>query len=879
MGEVYRARDTKLNRDVALKILPEAFASDPERLGRFTREAQTLAALNHPNIAHIHGLEESNGVRALIMELVEGEDLAQRLARGAVPVDDTLPIARQIATALEAAHEQGIIHRDLKPANIKVREDGTVKVLDFGLAKALEPASTSPAGAALANSPTITSPAEVTARGVILGTAAYMAPEQARGKAVDKRADIWAFGCVLYEMLAGRRPFEGDDVSDTLASVLKGEPAWNSLPAILPPPVRVLIEGCLKKDRQQRIADISTAVFLLEQPATAFGAASAPLIASRRPLWRRALPLAVTAVVSAAITGGVAWSVKPPTLPPIITRFPIALGEGQAFTNTGRQVLAISPDGTQIVYVANSRLYLRSMSNTQARPIAGTEVSQGSGGVTNPVFSPDGRSVVFYSLSERALKKIATTGGAAVTICSAENPHGMSWEGDEILIGQGNKGILRVSVDDGKPELIVAVENGELAHGPHMLPGGQAVLFTLATEGPVAWDAAHIVVQSLKSGVRKTLVSAGSDARYLPTGHIVYAFAGTLFAVRFDLRQLAIVGSPVPVIEGIMRASAGNTGTAQFSAAENGTVVYVPGPASPSATQQDVALMDRQGALQPLKLPPAPYEHPRVSPDGTRLAVGTDDGKTAIVWIYDLAGTSARRQLTFGGRNRYPIWSADGVRVAFESDREGDHGVFWQRADGAGAAERLTKPEQGTAHIPESWARDGNTFLFTAAKGSNSSLWRFSMSNKRAAPYGGVESSGPISAAFSPDGRWVAYAIAGVFVQPFPATGTKYRISDGIHPFWSPDGNELLFHTRTRLAVASVRTRPTFTFSSPVELSVGGGIERGPTSERNVDIMSDGQRFVGVIGADQAPSGLARPAQIHVIEHWFEDVKGRVPAK
>jgi dipeptidyl aminopeptidase/acylaminoacyl peptidase len=413
-----------------------------------------------------------------------------------------------------------------------------------------------------------------------------------------------------------------------------------------------------------------------------------------------------------------------------------------------------------------------------------------------------------------------------------------------------------------------------------MLPGGQAILFTLATaSGPNMWDTSQIVVQSLKSGERKTLVSGGSDARYSPTGHLVYASSGIVFAVPFDHRRLAVVGGPVPVIEGVARATASSTGAAQFSVADNGTLVFVPGPASTSASQQDVAFRDRQGAIQPLKLPPAPYEHPRVSPDGTRLALGTDDGKDAIVWIYDLSGATSRRQLTFGGRNGYPIWSPDGQHVTFASNRDGDFGLFSQRADGAGAAERLTKAEPGAGHVPQAWTPDGKTLLFAVNKGAKSSLWTFSTASKQAAPYGGINADAPttISAALSPDGRWLAYASIGVFVEPFPATGAKYRVAGFIHPFWSPDGTELFAMPRGRFATITITTKPSFAFSTPVESSTGGLLERGPTSERNIDIMPDGKRFVGVVAIDQGQISTPAGPRIQVVEHWFEELRARGP--
>jgi serine/threonine protein kinase/Tol biopolymer transport system component len=824
MGEVYRARDTKLGRDVALKILPHTVAQDTDRIARFKREAQVLAALNHPHIAAIYGFDEAGPTHFLVLELVEGETLADRLKRGPIPIDEAIAIAHQIADALEEAHEKGIIHRDLKPANVAFTAKEQVKVLDFGLAKlAAPPGSVAASGVSM--SPTLTTPA-MTAMGMILGTAAYMAPEQAKGRDADKRSDVWAFGCVLYEMLTAKRAFEGEDITDTIAAIMRGEPEWSALPADTPPHVRTLIERCLKKDRKQRIADIAVAQFLLNDSHAATPIAQP--VAPPRALWKRALPIAASAVVAAAITGAAAWTLRPPTpSSPVITRFSIPLGEGQRFTNSGRQLLAMSPDGTRIVYEGGNRLYLRAMSEADARPIAGTESAQ----TTNPVFSPDGHSIAFWSREATSppdvgsLKRIAIGGGAAVTICAAANPFGMSWNGEEILFGQGSQGLMRVSATGGKPEVIVAAKSGEVVHGPQMLPGGQVVLFTLAAAlSREGWDQAQIVAQSLKTGERKTLVSGGADARYVPTGHIVYVVDGVAYALRFDPRRLAVFGGPVPIIEGVARARAVNTGTAQFSTSDTGALIYIAGPVSTSASLEDVAFVDRQGTVQPLKLPPDAYLYPRVSPDGKRLAVETDNGKEAIIWIYDFSGTSARRRLTFGGQNRFPIWSSDGERVAFQSDRDGAPAIFWQPADGSGAAERLTKPDQGTSHVPESWSPDGKRLLFSVRKDSHFSLAVLSLQDKQASAYGGVESAAPISAQFSPDGFWVTYQSSnGLFVQPFPATGAKYEIANEIHPFWSPDGKELFSRERGRTVARAITTKPTFTFGNPVELQPGAG--------------------------------------------------------
>ena len=883
MGEVFRARDTRLDRDVAIKILPEAFAADAHRVARFQREAKVLASLNHPHIAAIYGLEEASGVTALVMELVEGEDLSQRLARGAIPLDEALPIAKQIAEALEAAHDQGIIHRDLKPANIKVRADGTVKVLDFGLAKAMEPSGSAPS---ISLSPTITTPAMMTGVGVILGTAAYLSPEQAKGRAADKRSDVWSFGCVLYEMLTGRRPFKGEDVSDTLAEVLKGEPDWNALASNVPPTLRALMQGCLRKDRRERIGDISTALFLIGPPP----ALAQSTLVSHPPMSvrRRAMPIVFSAIVAGALAGTAAWylSFRPAT-PLAVTRLPFILPEGQAFSEPiARHMIALSADGAQIAYVANTRLYLRSMSELDVHAIQGTERYQY---VTDPVFSPDGRSLAFYAAGDQTLKKIATTSGAPVTICSADRaPFGITWGPEGIVFGQRDKGIMRVSPNGGTPDVLVRVKDDEEADAPQLLPGGQHVLFTLATgTAPDRWEKARIVVQSVASGERKTLIEGGSDARYVPTGHLVYAVGNSLFAVAFDLQRLEVRGSRTPMVEGVRRSSGRVTGAAHFSVSSTGSLIYIPGPFSRSSASLDIAVIDGRGEVERLKLPSGPYLLPRASRDGTRIAFGTDDGKEAIVWIYPVSGRSQMQRLTYGGNNRVPLWSSDGKRVAFQSDREGDLAIFWQSTAG-GTAERLTKPEQGESHAPESWSPKGDRFLFSVTKGSDVSLWTFSLQDRKATPFGEVHSSFPVGARFSPDGRWVAYAstergTTTIYVQPFPATGDKHQLSakglQNPHEVaWSPDGKELFYVPRIGgFEAVSITTEPTFAFGTAV--AVPRPFLLGPPNSPTLyDIAPDG-KFVGLITAGQTESDAARVPQIQVVLNWFEELKARVPTR
>ena len=507
MGQVYQATDTKLNRQVALKILPEAFATDPDRLARFQRETQVLASLNHPNIAQIHGLEECEGTRALVLELVEGPTLADRIAQGPIPVDEALPIAKQIAEALEAAHEQGIVHRDLKPANIKVRDDGTVKVLDFGLAKALD---TTVEGDP-SQSPTLT--AAATQMGVILGTAAYMSPEQAKGKTADRRSDVWAFGAVLYEMLSGRRAFVGEDVSDTLVSVFRDDPDWSALPNDVLPRVSQALQVCLQKDPTQRVRDISAIRLALEGAfETTVSAASEPMAVQTAS--QSKLPWVAAFILGAIIAGLAVWSLTGPEPSGQVTRFSQVLPESQRFTRTGRPVVAVSPNGSRLVYVANRQLFFRAMDTLQSSPIAGTDEDPSA-----PFFSPDGEWIGYWSGEEGQLKKIAVSGGAAVTLCDAGNPQGRPvWGADETIVWSQGEGIMRVSANGGTPERLIS--GSGLVH-PQMLPGEDSVLFSIAGPGSaVGAGTSEVVVQSLESDVPKTLFPGGFP-RYLRTGHIV----------------------------------------------------------------------------------------------------------------------------------------------------------------------------------------------------------------------------------------------------------------------------------------------------------------------------------------------------------------------
>ena len=584
MGEVYRARDTKLDRDVALKVLPDAFTSDAERLARFEREAKVLASLNHPNIGSIYGLEESEATQALVLELIDGPTLAARIAQGPLPLDEALPVARQIAEALEAAHEQGVIHRDLKPANIKVKPDGSVKVLDFGLAKAFQPDATDPAMSA---SPTMSLTAAATQMGMVIGTAAYMAPEQAKGKPVDRRADIWAFGCVLFEMLTGRRVFEAGDLSEVLALVLVKDADLTSAPTDVPDSVRTLLARCLTKDPRDRLRDIGEArVALRDASATAAAPAATPpssVIAESATVRvgptpsnpdRRTLGVvAVSVIATAVITGLAVWNVRP-SEPREVSRFTYEIPPDTPLRNRGRNVIAVSPDGRRFAYNTAEGLHVQSMDSLDSRLLPGT----GAGGRA-PFFSPDGQSVGFDQRNQ--LKRVSLSGGAPVVI--AEDLSGLgsaTWSADGTIVFSAPDGLYRVPATGGTAELMIAAGDGELLDTPHLLPDNDTVLFGVAGSAlgtADRWDIGSVVAQSLTTGERVVLIEGGSDARYVPTGHLVYALDDGLFAIAFDLATLTVLGGPVSLIEGVARATGTQTSSANYAVADNGTLFYLAG--------------------------------------------------------------------------------------------------------------------------------------------------------------------------------------------------------------------------------------------------------------------------------------------------------------
>ena len=746
MGVVYRATDTNLKRDVAIKVLPESLATDTERLARFQREAELLASLNHPNIAQIYGLEKADGTTALVMELVDGPTLEDRIKQGALPADEALGIAMQIAEGLEGAHSQGIVHRDLKPANIKLRSDGTVKVLDFGIAKALAPDLLTSAP----QSPMLTTPA--TMAGVILGTAAYMSPEQARGKPVDQRADIWAFGCVLYEMLTGQPAFGAEDVPTTLARVIDRETDIDSLPASISPAVRQAIKLCLQKDVKKRVRDIGDVRLALEGAFETVSPRAAEAAVVTGKGWRRALPVATSALVAGLVVGLSVWiSTRPEAQP--VNRFDYDVPEGQPLRVSNRRIMALSPDGRQFVYNTLDGLYLRTMGELEARVIPGTE-----SGVLSQTFSPDGQSVVYFEINQGELRRIAINGGAPVIIADIGQPYGLSWEADGTILFGEPEGILRVSANGGTPELIIPIPEGEFPYGPRLLPDGDSVLFSVTST--VGWDDAQIVAQSLSTGERTVLLEGGSDARYLPTGHLVYAFEDGLFAVAFDADSLTVSGGAVPLVQGVRRAIGGLTGVANYGVSEDGTLVYAAGGVA--TIERTLVWVDRTGREEPLAAPPRAYNNVRISPDGTTVALDVRD-EDFDLWTWNLARETLTR-LTFDpGEDEFPVWSPDGRRIAYSStpvggvDVTSNTSLHWRPADGTGSAERLA--ESPGQIFPTSFLPDATGILVygavTADQGDDIAIVRLE-GEGRATPLleTAFEESYP---AVSPDGRWLAY--------------------------------------------------------------------------------------------------------------------------
>jgi serine/threonine-protein kinase len=869
MGEVYRATDSKLGREVALKVLRNDLALDVEGRARFEREARLLAGLQHSNIAVVHGFEEADGVRALVMELVEGPTLADRVAQGALSIEETLPIARQVAEALEYAHERGIVHRDLKPANVKVTPDGVVKVLDFGLAKAIEkdqaPRDT---GA----SPTLT--AASTAAGMILGTAAYMSPEQARGKSVDRRTDVWAFGCLVYELLSGRRAFAGDTVTDTLATILHVEPDWSALPAKTPPALRQLLKRCVEKDQRRRLQAIGEARLLLEE--LAHTSATGRLAAVTEEVRAAAPPggdggrLAwlVGAMVGGIVLGALGFGLlrRAPETPMSWLFLDLSPAEHLADGRPRYQAFALSPDGRRVAFAGERAgrvdLYLRALDRTEATVVPGTS------GAMSPFFSPDGRWLGF--VADDALKKVAVEGGPVTTIAalakgdqhgSAQVPpgrdaYGVTWgEGDRILIGRFADGIWEVSASGGAPARLTTIEGkpDTFAHRlPQALPGRRGIVFTRARNQ----NGDSEVVVRTESGEEKTLVESASDGRFVPPDRLVFVREGVLHAAPVDLSKLELAGSAVPVLEGVLHASgsgspARNSGAAQYAVSAEGTLVFARGGAQPLARARPVWL-DRKGeASEPMKVPEGYYARPRLSPDGKLLAVThTAEGRRDAmrIWVLDLA-RGAFSPVPGEGFSS-PVWTADGKRLVFRGTKP--PGLFWAPADGTGEPELLREAPGGVQL--GSVTPDGALLAYTDRTAETSlDIWLLPLTGDHKPRPWLKTSASENHPEISPDGRWMAYTsnVSGhneVYVQPFPGPeGSRYQVSlsGGQSPLWSRDGRELFFATETRprrLMAVSVSTSFAFTASPPRELFARDLSMPGGSS--SYEVSPDGRRLL-----------------------------------
>jgi Tol biopolymer transport system component len=798
MGQVFRATDTKLKRQVAIKILPPSLATDHDRLARFQREAEVLASLNHPHIAGIYGLEESAGVTALVMELIEGEDLSQRIARGRIPIDEALAIAKQIAEALEAAHEQGIIHRDLKPANIKVRADGTVKVLDFGLAKATDPAPGSSPNISM--SPTVSMHA--TQPGMILGTAAYMAPEQARGKAVDKRADIWAFGVVLFEMLTGRRPFHGDDVSHVLARVIECDPDWTALPATTPPLIARLLRRCLEKDVRRRLRDIADAKPDLEDAKLGVVGA-APTRA--RPRW----PTAAAWMLAAVATIVSAWSFTTRRAPQRASepvRFTIAIPQGEELPmDPGLPPpVAISRDGHHVAYVtrrsSGTRLYLRRHEDVDGRLITGTE-----GGLC-PFFSPDGRWLGFASGG--FIRKVPIEGGTPQNIAAAANILDATWSDDGwIVFQQWSGGLFKVQASGGTPIELTRLGDQEAHQVPSALPGGRTALFAVSE----ADRAPFIELVDLSTGTRKRLLE-GNNPQYLVSGRIAFTRAGRLYTAPFDLTRLELTGPAAPASEEIAVTEVQNRGA--LAVAENGTIAYVPA----TSLSGRLVLVNVNGDVRSAGEGFDYFRHPRFSPDGNRFVTFVQseaNAEAGELWVYDLA----RRVRSRMSAGRRPIWSSDGKTITFSFNG----GIVNTSAVNSGPLTVLL-PRDPDALYPLAWSRDGRTLVFSRPMPqTNRDIWVLPAGGK---PTPFLETTrDERSAMLSPDGRWMVYAAleAGreeeVYVQRYPGPGARTPVSvgGGREPVWSPSGDEIFYRSidGERMMAVSVRTEPTLTIGRP----------------------------------------------------------------
>ncbi len=866
MGLVYSARDTRLNRNVAVKVLPHEFSDDPERMARFSREAQVLASLNHPCIASIYGLEETGGMRALVMELVEGPTLAERISRGPIPLEEALPIARQIAEALEYAHDRGIIHRDLKPANVKITPEGRVKVLDFGLAKAIE-GETSTADPS--NSPTLSHLA--TRAGIILGTAAYMSPEQAKGKPVDRRTDIWAFGCVLFELLTGKQAFDGETVSDTLAAVLRGEPDWTLLPKNMPGEPRMLLERCLRKESKSRLQSIGDARVVLEDLASKRGTEASldsPEIVPR-PIWHSIVYWGVPGLlIGLLLMWGWMALQGPHVQSPPAERLDVT-----GVSSDLASPAALSPDGQSIAFteregtMSTSGIYVRRLDSFEPKLLTGTEGGQ------SPFFSPDSHWIAY--VGTQGLMKVSVNGGTPQFICPAASDAEAAWGPDGTIVvaygiheGKTWPGLLRVPSAGGEPQVLTTIlpSEKERVHSvPSFLPDGDTVIFTVRTDTSYRIDSV-----SLRSGKRQTIMENASAAKYSPTAHLLYqAQPGPdLAAVPFDPTTLKVTGSPVILVSGV--ESGGFDGRMAYDLSGNGTLIYSLGAATYQS--RSVVWVDRKGEVTPVLKQTGTWAQPRLSPDGSQLLlreIKTD----CDLWTYDLRRQVLTR-LTFDSDNHDPVWTPDGRQLTYVIPAGSPLGVVSKPADGSGPPALMFSNSRDFRHM--SWCANGRLLGLTKHEKKTNEIWVYSKDDP-AGPKPFIQ--GQFNAddpQFSPDGRYLAYTSdesgrLEIYVRPYPGPGGITQISNdgGDAPVWSRDGRELFYLNKGRLMEVSVRAQPELSVSKPTTLFQGTFTDDIGTE---YDVAPDGKRFVMIHPPESAP-----PPDVLVVLNFFSELKRLAP--
>jgi serine/threonine protein kinase len=864
MGVVYLAHDTKLDRQVAIKSLPVELLENPKVRSRFSREARVLASLNHPNIATIYEeLEEAEGVGYLVLEYVPGQTLAERITRGPLKLQEALTIALQIAEAVATAHEHDVIHRDLKPGNIKITPEGKVKVLDFGLAKAL-------GGEAVDQQSTVTEP------GRVIGTPAYMSPEQARGKPTDKRSDIWSFGCVLYEMLTATVPFEGETISDTLANILQTEPDWQALPQTTPANIQTLLRRCLEKNPQRRLQHIGDAAIEIHEtvnlPATIPPINGVPVRAPRPKRLEHAVLWALVGLMT-LITSAALWtSMRSRPSPPVsLSCFPVSLPQNQML-NENLSEIAVSPDGKRLVYVGGiggiTQLLLREVDQTEGKELPETK------NALRPFFSPDGQSIGF--LSGGKLKTLFLDGGKPRILCDAPSLAGATWCPDDTIFftPTWSMGLWKVSADGGDPEQVTTPDQEKDEYGhwwPEVLPGGEAVLFTIWS---TTLNDTSIAVLSRKTGEWRTLLIGGSHARYAPTGHLVYAQSGTLMAAPFDLKQLKVGEPRRPVVEGLKQHP--GSGYAPFCFSQDGLLYYVRG--GEWLAQRRLVWVNRRGEdVEPLPLPAQAYTYPRLSTDGRRFAFTKFDRGALNVWVYDLPSGPAT-QLTFESNNFLPLWTPpDGDRLTFTSFRAGPFDVYWMPTNRSSPEELLvTGPYDQRA---TSWSPDGKVLLLTETNPDTGlDIWFLSVEDVNMPRPLLYESWDEDNAVFSPDGNLIAYesnreGSREVYVTPYPGpSGKKVSTSGGYHPVWSRDGKELFYRCGEQMMAVTIETEPEVRVTSSEVLFEG----RYLTGDlRNYDISEDGQRFLMIKESKNQPAAT----QLIVVLNWFEELKRLVPSE